>query len=201
MHCYIVFAHPSKTSFTAEVLTRFTDGLTDAKHTYEIGDLYKMRFNPVMGLNQYRRETRITENKISRDVRKEHVKIQKSDVLVFIYPNWWSDCPAILKGWFDKVWSYGFAYHYVDNKRFSYIKPKNALVICTAGYTDEALEENGIGPSMKKIMINDRLKNQAFEKIKMEFLGGMSVGKTEFKKEHLEHAYTMGKNLMEFIRI
>ena len=144
MHCYIVFAHPSKNSFTHSVLESFIAGLAESNHTYEIGNLYQMNFDPVMDISQYEREVRITQTQVPQDVKTEHKKIQKAQALVFIYPNWWSDCPAILKGWFDKVWSYGFAYEYIDNVRHSYVKPRNALVICTAGYTAEKLEEIGI---------------------------------------------------------
>lgn len=195
MHCYIVFAHPSRESFTAKVLDEFTKGLTTAGHTFEVGDLYAMRFNPVMDRDQYEREVRIARRDVPADVRGEHEMIQRADALVFIYPNWWSDCPAILKGWFDKVWSYGFAYEYVDDKRACHIKPKTALVICTAGYTNEALEANGIGPSMKKIMIQDRLKNQCFEHITFEFLGGMAVGRTDYRESNLWKAFELGKGL------
>jgi NAD(P)H dehydrogenase (quinone) len=128
-----------------------------------------MNFNPVMNLSQYEREVRLTQAQAPQDVKAEQEKIQKAEALVFIYPNWWSDCPAILKGWFDKVWSYGFAYQYINDIRECYVKPKNALVICTAGHTDEKLEEIGIAQSMRMIMINDRLKNQNFENVKMVF--------------------------------
>lgn len=195
MHCYIVFAHPSRQSFTARVLDEFTRGLTAADHTFEIGDLYQLQFNPVMDIAQYEREVRTAQRDVPADVLREHEKIQRSDVLVFIYPNWWSDCPAILKGWFDKVWSYGFAYEYVDDRRLCRIRPKNALVICTAGYTSEALEANGIGPSMKNIMIQDRLRNQCFEQVAFEFLGGMSVGRTDHSEPNLHKAFALGKEL------
>jgi NAD(P)H dehydrogenase (quinone) len=197
LHCYIIYAHPSKNSFTHSVLQSFIAGLTESNHTCEIGDLYQMNFNPVMDISQYEREVRITQTQVPQDVKTEHEKIQKAEALIFVYPNWWSDCPAILKGWFDKIWSYGFAYEYVDNVRHSYVKPRNALIICTAGYTAEKLEEIGIAESMRMVMINDRLKNQNFDKVKMVFLGGMPAGQTAFREANLEKAYLLGKDLLE----
>ena len=44
MHIYIVFAHPTKRSFTGDVLIEFCRGLDDGDHSYEIGDLYEMDF-------------------------------------------------------------------------------------------------------------------------------------------------------------
>ena len=44
MHVYILFAHPSRKSFSGEVLEAFTEGLSEAGHTYEVGDLYRMNF-------------------------------------------------------------------------------------------------------------------------------------------------------------
>ncbi len=44
MHTYVVFAHPSKQSFTAAVLAELCRGLQDGGHSYEIGDLYEMEF-------------------------------------------------------------------------------------------------------------------------------------------------------------
>ena len=57
MHIYVIFAHPSKESFTFKVLEAFTRGLEEAGHTIEIGDLYQMNFKSDMDLIEYNRET------------------------------------------------------------------------------------------------------------------------------------------------
>ena len=110
MHVYIVFCHPSRQSFTFSVLASFFAGLREAGHTYEIGDLYEMDFKSDMDLEQYERETGPDHTlAVPPDVEAEHDKIKRSDALVFIYPVWWSESPAKLKGWFDRVWTLGYA--------------------------------------------------------------------------------------------
>jgi len=196
MHIYIVFAHPGKNSFSREVLNAFISGLQEAGDTCDIGDLYEMEFQPNMDIVQYQREiSRIPEAPVPPDVLKEQEKINKADALAFIYPVWWSDCPAILKGWFDRVWSYGYAYYY-DNKeqRHTKIHIQKAIVICTAGHTCEHLEEIGIAGSMRNIMLNDRLTNVGIKKVQMEILGGMLPGVNTYKKANLEKAFELGKN-------
>ena len=108
MHVYILFAHPSPMSFSRVVLEAFVQGLEDAGHTVEIGDLYAMGFQTEMDVDQYYREVGLDpEAPVPDDVRLEQAKISRADALAFIYPVWWSDCPAKLKGWFDRVLTYG----------------------------------------------------------------------------------------------
>lgn len=57
MHVYVIFAHPSKRSFSRSVLDAFTKGLKEAGHSYEIADLYEMGFQSEMDEAQYFRET------------------------------------------------------------------------------------------------------------------------------------------------
>lgn len=57
MRVYVVFAHPSRESFTSEVLDAFVRGLADAGHSVEVRDLYEMEFQADMDLAQYQRET------------------------------------------------------------------------------------------------------------------------------------------------
>ena len=113
MHAYIVFCHPSKKSFTFSVMESFVAGLSEAGHTCTIGDLYEMNFQSDMNLEQYSRETSFEPTlPVPDDVAAEQAKIAQAEALVFIYPVWWSDCPAKLKGWFDRVWTFGYAYTY-----------------------------------------------------------------------------------------
>jgi len=197
MHVYILFAHPAKNSFSREVLTVFTRGLGDVGHTFETNDLYATVFNPEMDAADYHRETCwIPDAPLPPDVAAEQEKVSRADVLAFIYPVWWSDCPAMLKGWFDRVWTYGFAYFYdADDQRQTKVKVQKAVVLCPAGHTVEHLEETGIAESMRRIMLHDRLLGIGVQTASMIILGGMLPGVNTYREENLQKAYMAGKNL------
>ena len=196
MHVYILFAHPSRESFNRAVLDRFTQGLREAGHSFEIGDLYRMGFEPNMDLSQYQREVGLDPTvPVPEDVRAEQEKINRADALAFIYPVWWSDCPAILKGWFDRVLTYGYAYFYDDNEeRKTEIDLRKAVVICSAGHTVEHLEEIGIAESMERIMLQDRLLGVGVREARMEILGGMMPDDDTYRDENLATAYDLGRS-------
>jgi len=48
MKVLIIYAHPNPVSFTRSILDNFVRGLNEAGHQYEIVDLYKIKFNPVL---------------------------------------------------------------------------------------------------------------------------------------------------------
>jgi NAD(P)H dehydrogenase (quinone) len=196
MHVYIVYAHPCKTSFNREVLEAFTRGLRDAGHTFEVGDLYEMGFESEMDFSQYHREVGLDpEAPVPDDVRREQEKIDGADALAFIYPVWWSDCPAKLKGWFDRVFTYGYAYFYDEREtRFTKIGIKKAVVICSAGHPVKHLEEAGIAESMRRIMLNDRLLGVGIGEARMEILGGMMPQDDTSRRVNLEKAYELGRS-------
>jgi NAD(P)H dehydrogenase (quinone) len=198
MHVYVVFAHPSKESFTRVVLNAFVRGLEEAGHSYEIGDLYEMGFQADMDLAQYERETGLDPDApVPEDVKMEQEKINRADALVFVYPVWWSDCPAKLKGWFDRVLTYGYAYTYEDIAEGVHISSEididKALVICPAGHTLEHLEEIGIAESMRHIMLHDRLLGVGVKEARMEILGGMVPMDESNRTCNIERAYMLGK--------
>jgi NAD(P)H dehydrogenase (quinone) len=197
MHVYILFAHPAEQSFNRTVLSTFIQGLKDAGHSYEVGDLYRMGFNPDMDDTQYHREVGLDPTvPVPEDVAFEQEKINRSDALAFIYPVWWSDCPARLKGWFDRVLTYGYAYFYDDNEeRHTRIDVRKAVVICSAGHTLEHLDETGITESMRRIMLNDRLLGVGVREAHMEILGGMMPGDNSTRDENLRRVYGLGRNL------
>lgn len=195
MHIYIIYSHPAKHSFCRLVLNAFTKGLKEAGHSHEIGDLYRMNFRSEMVEIQYQREVGLDPNApVPEDVLMEQQKVERSDALVFIYPLWWSDCPAKLKGWFDRVWTYGYAYFYnQDDQRFTRINIEKALVICPAGHTVDHLEETGIAESMRKIMLQDRLLGVGVKEARMVILGGMMPQDNTYKEENIGKAYLLGK--------
>ncbi len=197
MHIYILFAHPAERSFCRDVLETFTEALRQSGHSFEVHDLYKAGFQSDMDAEQYSRETAgDPDANLPEDVRREQERIARAEALAFIFPNWWSDAPAKLKGWFDRVWSYGYAYYYeADGNRQSRIKPKKAIVICSAGHTESHLQETGIAHSMRRIILEDRLENVGFTDVSMEILGGMMPNDATYRQRNLERVRQLGKTL------
>ncbi len=196
MHVYVVFAHPSKRSFSRSVLDVFTKGLMESGHSYEVADLYQMAFQSEMDEAQYLRETSGTPDlPVPPDVEEEQGKINRADGLALIYPVWWSDCPAKLKGWFDRVFTHGYAYLYdVTGERGTRMSVEKALVLCSAGHTAAHLEEIGIADSMRRVMLNDRLLGVGVKKAHMEILGGMMPLDDKHREQNLRRAYELGKS-------
>lgn len=193
MHVFIVYAHPSEDSFTRVVRDEFIKGLNDAGHTYEISDLYKMKFNTDISEQEYLREADYcVDIPNSKDVLEEQNKVNRCDAMVFIYPNFWTEAPAKLVGWFDRVWSFGFAYGERTMKRIS-----KALCICICGNTLERLEEFGHIASMKTVMLGNRLFDKVLES-NMIILDGMGRHKPERRanwERHLRTVYEVGRRI------
>ena len=171
MNILIVYAHPSKKSYTFQVLEKLKSQILRQNWNLEISDLYAMNFQSDMSEEEYEREGFAkTGLPISQDVLAEHDKIEKADCIIFLYPVWWSDCPAKLKGWFDRVYAVGYAYGQNETSKKMKSIPYG-LVICTAGHPNVFLEEIKMSQSMETIMLEDRL-GKRFEKKEMLILGG-----------------------------
>jgi NAD(P)H dehydrogenase (quinone) len=195
MHIYVVFAHPSQQSFSRLVLEAFARGLKDAGHSYEVADLYEMGFQSEMDEAQYLRETSGDPSlPVPGDVKDEQAKLNRAQGLAFVFPVWWSDCPAKLKGWFDRVLTCGYAYVYdAEGTRSTKIAIQKALVLCPAGHTAEHLEEIGIAESMRRVMLNDRLLGIGVERAHLEILGGMMPLDDTYRDRNLRRAYDLGR--------
>ena len=194
MKTFIVYCHPSEDSFTSHVRDSFIKGIVDSGNEYIISDLYKMDFKSDMTEHEYLRDANYRDTPdIAEDVLAEHEKINSSDAIVFIYPVFWTEAPAKLVGWFDRVWSYGFAYG--ENKKMKMLE--KAMILCSAGNPLERLEEFGLLDSMKKVMLGDRLFNRVKQTDFIVFDSTSRENKLREKNwdANLKKAYEIGKNL------
>jgi NAD(P)H dehydrogenase (quinone) len=131
----------------------FIKGIIDSGNEYIISDLYRMEFDPNMTEKEYLRDAYYrTTPDIADDVQAEQKKINSADAIAFIYPVFWTEAPAKLVGWFDRVWSYGFAY---GDKTMKLLD--KAIILCSAGNSIEHLKQFGLLDSMKNVMLGDRL--------------------------------------------
>ena len=193
MKVFIVYCHPSEDSFTRHVRDAFIRGVVDAGHEYVLSDLYAMGFRTDMSEQEYLRDANYTtEPPLAADVLAEQEKVNSADAVAFIYPVFWTEAPAKLVGWFDRVWTYGFAYGERTMKTLD-----KALFLVTAGNKMERLVQFGLLDSMTKVMLGDRLFNRVRTSDFVVFDG--MTKKLESRLEHwdtnLQTAYEKGRDL------
>lgn len=129
----IIYAHPGPAGQHAYFLEKVKDILEMKKSenlSYEILDLYALNYEPRLKINElYTAGNR----EIGTDTEKLQAKIKKSDSLLFIYPTWWQNMPAILKGFLDRTFVSGFAYRYEGRLPVGLLKGKKAAAFTATG--------------------------------------------------------------------
>lgn len=139
MNTLIVYTHPNPASFNHAILENIMAGLEEAGHEVRIKDLYKENFDPVLHAEDL---ANLQEGEIPERIRKEQEDLLWAEGLVFIYPLWWFDRPAMLKGWFDLVLTNGLAFEYSDKGVQGLLQHKKALVMITAGGSKQYFIDN-----------------------------------------------------------
>lgn len=160
MNVLVLHAHPEPRSFCSALKTVTVETATAAGHAVEVSDLFAEKFDPVAGRHDfhtvadpetfhYQREQALAAEAaaFSPEIAREQEKMARADLLVLHFPIWWGAPPAILKGWFDRVLAYGFAYR--DGTRFDsgLFKGKQSICCVTTGGTIKRFSEgDAYGP-------------------------------------------------------
>ena len=108
MHLLLVFAHPLEDSFAAAVARTAKETLEAGGHSVDMLDLYREGFDPRLTETE-RRGYHNTPYDISA-VDDVVARLRAADGVIFVFPQWWFNFPAILKGFFDRVFAPGVAF-------------------------------------------------------------------------------------------
>jgi NAD(P)H dehydrogenase (quinone) len=103
----VVVAHPNPDSFTLSVAHRYCAAAQARGYRPVLRDLYRMGFDPRLRSDEIPRPGGFGP---AEDVKAERSLVGDADVFVFVYPLWFYDRPAILKGYIDRVFGMGFGY-------------------------------------------------------------------------------------------
>lgn len=116
MKAVVVYCHPVEGSFCSAMRDAAITGLTKAGHQVEVVDLAKDGFDPVMGRAEW--EAYMTAEGRIPDGLEHHVDlVRTAEIVVFVYPTWWSGLPAQLKGWFERVLVPGVGFTFSESGR------------------------------------------------------------------------------------
>lgn len=149
MNILAVYAHPSPKSFNKAILDVVVDVAAGKGHNCAVHDLYASGFNPVLSGDDFEEFNR---GRTPGDVKAAQDAVRNANVVVFIHPIWWFGVPAILKGWIDRVFSYGFAYGHDSRGIKPLLANKKAIIVNTAGGSEnESYQKTGFGDAMVKL--------------------------------------------------
>lgn len=158
MEVLIVHCHPEEQSFNGSMTRSAVEALQSAGHHIEISNLYAENFDPIERPEHYtnridtsrfdilseQRNAYKTET-LAPDVQREIQRLEKCDLVIFQFPLWWHQQPAMLKGWFDRVFVGGGLYTSKMRYDKGYFKGKSAICSVTSGAPLSTFTENGRG--------------------------------------------------------
>lgn len=165
MNVLIVFAHPSEKSLNSALKDAAVQTLTERGASVKVSDLYRMNFNPVAQLSDV--VVQKDESLLDPVIALEREKVNWADYIIFQFPIWWTSTPAIVKGWFDRVFAAGFAYGPGIYNHGNFQEKKAMLSFTTGGKDLSSYGPNGLKGDM-----NERLFNIQHEIL---YFVGMSV--------------------------
>jgi NAD(P)H dehydrogenase (quinone) len=126
----LIICHPKKRCFTQTAAQTYATAVKTLEHEVVVRDLYRLPFDPVLGEEELPNAIKPALPSI---VRREQRHITQAGVIVFFYPLWWAFMPAMMKGYFDRVFSHGFAYDLQGDEIVPLLSGKKALIFTTSG--------------------------------------------------------------------
>ena len=114
MRVLVLHSHPVEESYGKALYKQTLESLQKAGHEVDACDLYAENFNPVLS-----RHDRLTYHDYpgNTELVKPYVeRLKQAEGLVLVTPVWNFGFPAILKGYFDRVWLPGVSFELVDGK-------------------------------------------------------------------------------------
>ena len=166
----VVHAHPDRQSLTHQLATTAKRSLAELGHRVLETDLYAARWKAVFDADDF--PSRVAPERLSfvaesghaftsgtqtADVAAEQAKLLAADAVILQFPLWWFGFPAVLKGWVDRVFAYGFAYGYRGaGNTYRYgagaLAGKRAMLSITVGGPAEDYGPRGINGPLEQVL-------------------------------------------------
>ncbi|KTS15523.1 NAD(P)H dehydrogenase [Pantoea dispersa] len=173
MNVLIVYAHPEPRSLNGSLKDFAVNHLQQAGHQVQVSDLYAMQWKaqldaadtlapPVGAHFDATLDSRFAyDNQLQApDIAAEQEKLRWADTVIFQFPLWWFSMPAIMKGWFDRVYANGFAYgvgehndhHWGDRYGEGTLAGKRAMLVVTTGGWESHYAPRGINGPIEDLL-------------------------------------------------
>jgi putative NADPH-quinone reductase len=183
---FVFLGEEDKETFCGKLADAYEQGAKDGGHEVvrvNIGDLV---FDPLLHVGYKAIQP------LEPDLKKVQEHIKWADHFVVIYPTWWSSMPAILKGFFDRAWLPGFAFHFHKEDMFwdRMLKGKTGHVITTYDgwpFGERILFGDSTNEIGRAIMMFAGIRT------KIQKIGDLKHKGSEVRHKHINSVYELGK--------
>lgn len=190
MNVLIINGHPGKKTFNHALADAFIKGAEKTKVTLKTLDVNNMNLS--LGITSYDTDKSVPEN-----IKKAQDLISWANHVVWVYPTWWADTPAMLKAFFEQVFVSGFAFKYLKSDKFvkwdKYLKGKTSLIISTMDSPPWFYRYFVGDPAYKILKYN--LKFCGFKSVKRVYFGSVKISTEKQRKKWLLKAEQLGSKL------
>lgn len=176
----IIYSHFNPDSFTKAVTDKLLDTAKAKGHEIKIIDLYADQFDPVLKLSDMQPEI-----ETPKDILAYQELIKWADHYSVVYPLWWGQMPAILKGFIDRVFANGVAFKYGPEGPKGLLGGRSARVIINTGTPDTHYVETGMHKAQERV--NDAgVFGFCGIDTQITFFGDVAMGGDDLRKAYLE---------------
>ncbi len=185
---FILLGQEDKDTFGGHLADAYEKGAKDNVHEVRRANIGDLKFDPIL-----HKGYKVIQE-LEPDLKQVQEDIKWADHIVILYPTWWSSMPAILKGFFDRTWIPGFAYHFFKNGMgwHGLLHGKSARVIITM--------DNW--PIVSRMLFGDStneigraiLKFSGFRPVRIKKIGALRHADDPAKQSWTDVVYKLGKN-------
>ncbi|MBX7096065.1 MAG: NAD(P)H-dependent oxidoreductase [Flavobacteriales bacterium] len=172
----IINGNPRKDSFSDAIALRYKNGAGDS---CKILNLHELNFDPVLHTG-YK-----SQQNMEQDLIQAQQLISEAEHIVWVFPIWWGEMPALLKGFIDRVFLPGFAFKYKKDSPMwdKLLKGRSTELIVTMD-----------APVWHHVLFNRSHGTKAFKKFTLEFcgfrfLGTTRMGSMRFSNEQMRELF------------
>ena len=184
-----ILGHPLTDSFCAALLDAYVTGARGAGAEVRLHKLAEKTFDPLLH-HAYRKR-----QELEPDLLAVQEDITWAEHLLFAFPVWWGVPPALMKGFFDRVFLPGFAYRFPEDGgvfQEKLLVGRSARVLCTMD-SPPWYYRFLVGAPGLKMMKNSILKFCGVAPVRITSFGSVKLSTAERRAKWLEKAKKLGE--------
>ena len=143
---------------------------------------------------------KLVRKQLPKDVLAQQEKVAAADGLAFIAPIMWMNFPAILRGWMERVFTYGFVYTMTKDAwlqgdlsgRQPQLKHKKALIMTPTFFRESDYRDSGMGAAIDLLVDDFGFRYPGIEQVEHFYFYAVGAVGDDTRRDFLQQAYRLG---------